>query len=122
MDKTQAEAFFTPKTNDAGQIVGLNGHFMEIQKFDPYNRDAYTLFNLARASYGLDPIDFSEALPNSVIEMQNKIKNASPAIKALFKTGDMKSMARGFDKLNIAYVPTLSDAKLLYLLMLLLKY
>ena len=110
MDKTQAEAFFTPKTNDAGQIVGLNGHFMEIQKFDPYNRDAYTLFNLARASYGLDPIDFSEALPNSVIEMQNKIKNASPAIKALFKTGDMKSMARGFDKLNIAYVPTLSDA------------
>ena len=110
MDKTQAEVFFQPKKNDAGEIVGLNSHFMEIQKYDPYNRDAYTLFNLARKSYGLDPIDFSEALPNSVIELQNKLKNASPAIKALFKTGDMKSIARGFDKLNIAYVPVLSDA------------
>ncbi len=110
MNKEQAEAFFTPKKNEAGEIVGLNGHFMEIQKFDPYNRDAYTLFNLARESYNLDPIDFSEALPNSVIEMQNKIKNASPAIKALFKTGDMKSIARGFEKLNIVHLPTLSDA------------
>jgi len=110
MNDKQAEAFFTPKKNDAGQIVGLNGHFMEIQKFDPYNRDAYTLFNLARESYGLDPIDFSEALPNSVIEMQNKLKNASPAIKALFKTGDMKSIARGFEKLNIVHLPTLTDA------------
>ena len=110
MDEAQAKAFFTPKTNDAGEIVGLNSEFMTIQKFDPYNRDAYTLFNLARVSYGLEPIDFTEALPNSVIDMQNKVKNLSPAIKALFKTGDMKSMARGFDKLNIAYPPTLSDA------------
>ena len=110
MNEDQAKAFFTPKTNDAGEIVGLNSEFMTIQKFDPYNRDAYTLFNLARKSYGLDEINFPESLPGSVIYMQNKLKNASPAIKALFKTGDMKSMARGFDKLNIAYVPTLSDA------------
>jgi len=110
MNDAQAKAFFTPKTNDAGEIVGLNGDFMEIQKYDPYNRDAYTLFNLARKSYGLEEIDFTEALPNSVIEMQNKIKNASPAIKALFKTGDMKSMARGFEKLNIVHLPTLTDA------------
>jgi len=110
MDKNQAETFFTPKKNDAGEIVGLNSHFMEIQTYDPYNRDAYTLFNLARKSYGLDPIDFPEVLPGSVIDMQNKLKNLSPSIKALFKTGDMKSMARGFDKLNIAYPPTLSDA------------
>ena len=110
MSKDQAQQFFQPKKNDAGEIVGLNAQFMEIQKFDPYNRDAYTLFNLARKSYGLDPIDFSEALPNSVIEMQNKLKNASPAIKALFKTGDMKSIARGFEKLNIVHLPTLTDA------------
>ena len=110
MDEAQAKAFFTPKRNDAGEIVGLNGDFMTIQKYDPYNRDAYTLFNLARKSYNLDPIDFTEALPNSVIEMQNKLKNASPAIKALFKTGDMKSIARGFEKLNIVHLPTLTDA------------
>ena len=110
MSKDQAQQFFQPKKNDAGEIVGLNSQFMTIQKFDPYNRDAYTLFNLARKSYGLDPIDFSEALPNSVIEMQNKLKNASPAIKALFKTGDMKSIARGFEKLNIVHLPTLTDA------------
>ena len=110
MDKDQAEAYFTPKTNDAGEIVGLNGDFMEIQRYDPYNRDAYTLFNLARKSYGLKEINFPEALPGSVIEMQNKLKNLSPAIKGLFKTGDMKSMARGFEKLNIVHVPTLSDA------------
>ncbi len=110
MSKDQAEAYFTPKTNDAGEIVGLNGDFMEIQRFDPYNRDAYTLFNLARKSYGLEEINFPEALPGSVIEMQNKLKNLSPAIKGLFKTGDMKSMARGFEKLNIVHVPTLSDA------------
>ena len=42
--------------------------------------------------------------------MQNKLKNASPAIKALFKTGDMKSIARGFEKLNIVHLPTLTDA------------
>ena len=42
--------------------------------------------------------------------MQNKLKNASPAIKALFKTGDMKSIARGFEKLNIIHLPTLTDA------------
>ncbi len=110
MDEAQAKTFFTPKTNDAGKIVGLNSEFMTIQKFDPYNRDAYTLFNLARVSYGLEPIDFTEALPNSVIDMQNQLKNLSPAIKALFKTGDMKSMARGFEKLNIIHLPTLSDA------------
>jgi len=110
MNEEQAEAFFQPKKNNDGEIVGLNAHFMEIQKYDPYNRDAYTLFNLARKSYGLDPIDFSKALPNSVIEMQNKLKNASPAIKALFKTGDMKSIARGFEKLNIVHLPTLTDA------------
>ena len=110
MSKDQAEAYFTPKTNDAGEIVGLNSDFMTIQQFDPYNRDAYTLFNLARKSYGLEEINFPEALPGSVIEMQNKLKNLSPAIKGLFKTGDMKSMARGFEKLNIVHVPTLSDA------------
>ena len=110
MNEAQAEAFFQPKKNSDGKIVGLNAHFMEIQKYDPYNRDAYTLFNLARKSYGLKEIDFTEALPNSVIELQNKIKNASPAIKALFKTGDMKSIARGFEKLNIVHLPTLTDA------------
>ena len=110
MDKVQAEAYFTPKTNDAGEIVGLNSDFMTIQQFDPYNRDAYTLFNLARKSYGLKEINFPEALPGSVIEMQEQVMNASPAIRALFKTGDMKSMARGFEKLNIIHLPTLSDA------------
>jgi len=109
-NKEQAEKFFTPRTNDAGQITGLNSEFMEIQKFDPYNRDAYTLFNLARKSYGLEEIDFSTALPNDVIIMQNKIKNAAPHIKALFKTNDMKSMARGFEKINVIHLPTLSDS------------
>ena len=110
MNKDQAEKFFTPRTNNEGQITGLNSSFMEIQKFDPYNRDAYTLFNLARKSYGLEEVDFSTALPNDVIIMQNKIKNAAPHIKALFKTNDMKSMARGFEKINVIHLPTLSDS------------
>ncbi len=110
MDKKKAEEFFQPRKDANGKITGLRTDFIEIMAYDPYNRDEYTLFNLARKSYGLDEIDFDEELKAEDRFMQLKLQELSPNIRALFKRGDMKSMARGFDKIDIVHLSPLTDA------------
>ncbi len=110
MDKEKAEEFFQPRKDANGKITGLRTDFIEIMAYDPYNRDEYTLFNLARKSYGLDEIDFDEELKAEDRFMQLKLQELSPNIRALFKRGDMKSMARGFDKIDIVHLSPLTDA------------
>ena len=115
LNKEKADKYLQPRLNDDDQIVGVNSDFMTIQGFDPYDRDAYTLLNKVRKSYGLKAIDFRDALPNPVIEMQKKLFKAGVETRRLLKRGDMLSKARGLDKLGLTDLRTMHNSILAHI-------
>jgi hypothetical protein len=98
-----------PQRNPDGGITGYSPWIKKLTSLDSKNRTAFEIMNLQRVAAGMDAIPLTE-LPEAEAKAQQILSQTFPHVRALFKTGDVRSFKRGMDQLGLVEVRGMTEA------------
>ena len=98
-----------PQRNPDGVITNYSPWIKKLTSLDSKNRTAFEIMNLQRVAAGMEAIPLSE-LPVVEAQAQQVLSQTFPHVRALFKTGDVRSFKRGMDHLGLVEVRGMTEA------------
>ena len=86
-----------------GVVQDYQPWIRELSDLDPYDRTPFEILNLQRVQAGLKPIALSE-LPPGEAKIQQLLQSTYPEVRAMLKTGDVRTVNRALDKMGLVDV------------------
>ena len=86
-----------------GVVQGYQPWITKLSELDPYDRTPFEILNLQRVQAGLKPIALSE-LPTGEAKLQQLLQSTYPEVRAMLKTGDVRTVNRALDKMGLVDV------------------
>ena len=86
-----------------GVVQGYQPWITKLSELDPYDRTPFEILNLQRVQAGLKPIALSE-LPPGEAKLQQLLQSTYPEVRAMLKTGDVRTVNRALDKMGLVDV------------------
>lgn len=92
-----------------GVVQGYQPWITKLSELDPYDRTPFEILNLQRVQAGLKPIALSE-LPSGEAKLQQLLQSTYPEVRAMLKTGDVRTVNRALDKMGLVDVKGMHTA------------
>ena len=86
-----------------GVVQDYQPWIKKLSDLDPYDRTPFEILNLQRVQAGLKPIPLSE-LPPGEAKIQQLLQSTYPEVRAMLKTGDVRTVNRALDKMGLVDV------------------